>query len=229
MAELRLRDIYTAYDQADVLSGVSLNAPAGGITCILGSNGAGKTTLIRSVLGLTTPRSGSITYDGADLVGRPTHETVALGIACIPEGRKVFPKMTVGESVRRYPIGRPTGRDHPHGSGICNFPRACSNGEVGLPVCRGQQACFHQPGLDGRSQVIITTTVARTLADVREGELQCHPACQRNGCVRSAGGAECEADTGDCPSGVTFCQGRGGAGGAEELRNNDQVRQAYFG
>jgi branched-chain amino acid transport system ATP-binding protein len=65
----------------------------------LGSNGAGKSTLIRSILGLTPARRGRIVFGGEDLGGRPTHEVVARGIACIPEGRKVFPKMTVLENL----------------------------------------------------------------------------------------------------------------------------------
>ncbi|HTO47656.1 MAG TPA: ABC transporter ATP-binding protein [Burkholderiales bacterium] len=88
------------YDRADVLHEVSLAAEAGKITCILGSNGSGKTTLIRAILGLTPPRAGRIAFDGIELVGRPTHEVVATGIACIPEGRKVFPRLTVHENLR---------------------------------------------------------------------------------------------------------------------------------
>ena len=72
---------------------------AGAITCLLGSNGSGKTTLIRSILGLTPPRSGSIVFDGADITALPTHH-IAAGIACIPEGRKVFPKLTVEDNLR---------------------------------------------------------------------------------------------------------------------------------
>jgi branched-chain amino acid transport system ATP-binding protein len=99
MSELVVEDLYTAYGRADVLCGVSLRARPGEITCILGSNGAGKSTLIRSILGLTPARRGRILFDGEDLAGRPTHEVVARGIACIPEGRKVFPKMTVLENL----------------------------------------------------------------------------------------------------------------------------------
>ncbi len=92
--------ISTAYDKADVLVDVSLTAAPGRITCLLGSNGSGKTTLVRSILGLTPPHRGRITFAGIDLTGRPTHRIVATGIACIPEGRKVFPKLTVEENLR---------------------------------------------------------------------------------------------------------------------------------
>ncbi|MBN8942757.1 MAG: ABC transporter ATP-binding protein [Rhizobiales bacterium] len=97
---LTVNDIYTAYDRADVLSGLSIEVAPGRITCILGSNGAGKSTLIRSILRLTPPRSGSIAFDGQTLDSLQTHEIVGLGIACIPEGRRIFAKMTVEENLR---------------------------------------------------------------------------------------------------------------------------------
>ena len=99
-ALLSVEGIRTAYDRVDVLHGVSLAVEAGTITCILGSNGAGKSTLIRSILGLTPPHTGTIRFDGQAIDQLPTHRVIASGIACIPEGRKVFPKMTVEENLR---------------------------------------------------------------------------------------------------------------------------------
>jgi len=100
MAGLEIQDVHTAYDKADVLQGVSLSVAPGSITCLLGSNGSGKTTLIRSILGLTPARAGRIAFDGADITRLPTHRVIAAGIACIPEGRKVFPKLTAEENLR---------------------------------------------------------------------------------------------------------------------------------
>jgi branched-chain amino acid transport system ATP-binding protein len=97
---LEIERVYTAYDKADVLQGVSLKVEADTITCLLGSNGSGKTTLVRSILGLTPPRAGRIVFDGTDITHLPTHRIIAAGIACIPEGRKVFPKLTVEENLR---------------------------------------------------------------------------------------------------------------------------------
>ena len=99
-AGLSIEQVYTAYDKADVLEGVSLKIEPGRITCLLGANGAGKTTLIRAILGLTPARAGRILLDGRDITRLPTHQIVAAGIACIPEGRKVFPKLTVEENLR---------------------------------------------------------------------------------------------------------------------------------
>lgn len=97
---LSVEGVYTAYDKADVLEDVSLTAAGGRITCLLGSNGSGKTTLIRSILGLTRPNRGQIRFNGTELTGLPSHRVIAAGIACIPEGRKVFPKLTVDENLR---------------------------------------------------------------------------------------------------------------------------------
>jgi len=107
-ARLEIADVTTAYDKADVLEGVSLTVEPGHITCLLGSNGSGKTTLIRSILGLTPPRTGRIVFDGADITALPTHEVIAAGIACIPEGRKVFPKLTVEENLRLGAYSEPS-------------------------------------------------------------------------------------------------------------------------
>jgi branched-chain amino acid transport system ATP-binding protein len=100
VGRLEITDVTTAYDRADVLQGVSLTVEAGSITCLLGANGSGKTTLIRSILGLTPPRAGRILFDGRDITRLPTHKVIAAGIACIPEGRRVFPKLTVEENLR---------------------------------------------------------------------------------------------------------------------------------
>ena len=97
---LIVEGVYTAYDKADVLEDVSLKAESGNITCLLGSNGSGKSTLIRSILGLTPPNRGRIVFGSTELTGLPTHKVIATGIACIPEGRKVFPKLTVEENLR---------------------------------------------------------------------------------------------------------------------------------
>jgi branched-chain amino acid transport system ATP-binding protein len=97
---LVVEGVCTAYDKANVLDNVSLTAAPGKITCLLGSNGSGKTTLIRSILGLTAPNKGTIRFRGETLTGLPTHRVIALGIACIPEGRRVFAKFTVEENLR---------------------------------------------------------------------------------------------------------------------------------
>jgi branched-chain amino acid transport system ATP-binding protein len=97
--DLVVENVHAAYDKADVLEDVSLRAESGKITCLLGSNGSGKTTLIRAILGLTPPNQGRISFGGVELSGLPTHKIIGAGIACIPEGRQVFPKLTVEENL----------------------------------------------------------------------------------------------------------------------------------
>jgi len=99
-ARLTVDRIFTAYDKADVLTNVSIDVKPGSITCILGSNGAGKTTLIRSILRLTPPRAGAITFNSVPLENIKTHDVIRLGIGVIPEGRRIFAKMTVVENLR---------------------------------------------------------------------------------------------------------------------------------
>jgi len=97
---LKVENIFTAYDRADVLENLSLDAVEGSITCLLGSNGSGKTTLIRSILGLTRPRAGRIFFQGREITDLATHRIIRAGLASIPEGRKVFPAMSVEENLR---------------------------------------------------------------------------------------------------------------------------------
>src|SRR5437899_12803371 len=99
-ALLRIEGISVGYDRADVLRDVSLAVEAGSITCILGSNGSGKSTLIRAILGLTPPPRGRVAFDGSDIAGLPTHVIVARGVACIPDARRVVPKLTVADHLR---------------------------------------------------------------------------------------------------------------------------------
>ncbi|MEK9963928.1 MAG: ABC transporter ATP-binding protein [Betaproteobacteria bacterium] len=97
---LKIKNTVSGYDEADVLAGVSLDVAEGEITCLLGANGAGKTTLIRTLLGLNPIRSGKVFFKSTEITGWPTHEIARLGITCVPEGRRVFPSMTVLENLR---------------------------------------------------------------------------------------------------------------------------------
>ena len=93
-------NISAAYGSARVLNAVSIAAKPGAITCILGANGAGKTSLIRAIIGLLPASAGSIALDGEALSGLSPHARIGRGVGCVPEGRKLFPKMTVEENLR---------------------------------------------------------------------------------------------------------------------------------
>ncbi|MFQ5519936.1 MAG: ABC transporter ATP-binding protein [Candidatus Methylomirabilia bacterium] len=96
---LSVNDIHTYYGDSYVLQGVGLTVSAGQIVAILGRNGMGKTTLIRSIAGLTPPRQGTITFKGHSLVGYPPYRIAQRGIALVPQGRRIFPSLTVRENL----------------------------------------------------------------------------------------------------------------------------------
>ena len=88
------------YGDFQALFGVSLAVPAGGATALVGANGAGKTTLLRTIAGAQPAASGSVSYGGDDLTSAPPHRRIARGIALVPEGRKLFPSLTVEENIQ---------------------------------------------------------------------------------------------------------------------------------
>lgn len=96
---LELRDIHTYYGNIQALKGISLQVAQGEVVTLIGSNGAGKTTTLRAIQGLLRPRQGAIYFEGRDLTTASTEEVVRLGIAQSPEGRLIFPRMTVLENL----------------------------------------------------------------------------------------------------------------------------------
>ena len=100
MSLLDVEDVHTYYEHSHVLQGVTMHAEAGRVTALLGRNGVGKTTLIRSVIGFTPPRSGSIRFAGERIEGLPSHVIARRGVGLVPQGRRVFPSLTVEENLR---------------------------------------------------------------------------------------------------------------------------------
>lgn len=96
---LEIRDIRTFYGNIMVLKDVCISLSAGEIVTLIGANGAGKTTTLMSVSGIVPPRSGQITFAGAPIHNMPPDEIVALGISQVPEGRRIFPRLTVAENL----------------------------------------------------------------------------------------------------------------------------------
>jgi branched-chain amino acid transport system ATP-binding protein len=99
MALLEVSDIRTFYGNIEALKGISVTVDEGEVVTLIGSNGAGKSTTLRSISGLTPPREGSIKFDGTEIGEVPTQEIVERGISLSPEGRHVFPRMTVRENL----------------------------------------------------------------------------------------------------------------------------------
>ncbi len=100
---LTLAGIETYYGDSHILQGVTLAAAPAKITCLLGRNGAGKTTTVRTIMGLTPPRAGRITFNGRDITGAPPHQVARAGIALVPQGRGIFPDLTVRQQLTLAP------------------------------------------------------------------------------------------------------------------------------
>jgi branched-chain amino acid transport system ATP-binding protein len=106
---LALEDVHTYYGTIHALKGISLTVQEGEIVTLIGANGAGKSTTLRSINGLNHPRTGTITFAGEDITNRPAHEIVKMGISQSPEGRRVFPRMSVLENLEMGAYQRETG------------------------------------------------------------------------------------------------------------------------
>ena len=99
MALLEVTDIHTFYGNIEALKGVTVEVEEGECVTLIGSNGAGKSTTLRSISGLTPPRQGSIRFNGREITETPPQDIVSMGVAQSPEGRHVFPRMTVHENL----------------------------------------------------------------------------------------------------------------------------------
>ena len=234
-AALRVEHVHTAYDKADVLHDVSLVAEAGKITCILGSNGSGKSTLIRSILGLTPPRAGRIFFGDIELTGQSSHRVIAAGIACIPEGRKVFPKMTAAENLR---IGAYQTRDAARIRARLErvyaiFPRLKEReAQIAGTLSGGEQAMLSiGRGLMAEPKLLLIDEPSLGLAPrlVKEN----FQVIER---INAAGTTVLLVEQNVHQTlrithyGYVLAQGRVAASGtAQELAANAEVRQAYFG
>ncbi len=97
---LTVTDVHTFYGRIEALRGVSLEVAAGEIVTLIGANGAGKTTLLMTICGSPAPRQGAVWLEGTEITRRPTYEIMRRGIAHAPEGRRIFPRMTVAENLQ---------------------------------------------------------------------------------------------------------------------------------
>lgn len=105
---LKIKDLVVSYGGIEAVKGISFDVPDGEIVTLIGANGAGKSTTLRTISGLVKPKSGSITFNGEELIGKSTEDIVKRGITLSPEGRHVFPDMTVLENLK---VGAYTRKD----------------------------------------------------------------------------------------------------------------------
>ncbi len=106
---LELEDVHTYYGSIQALKGITIEVRDGEIVTLIGANGAGKSTTLRSINGLNRPRQGTIRFQGQEITNRPAHEIVKLGIAQSPEGRRLFPRMSVLENLQMGAFQRTRG------------------------------------------------------------------------------------------------------------------------
>ena len=235
-ALLEVDTIHSSYDRVDVLHGVSLAVAPGSITCILGANGAGKSTLIRAILGLTPPHTGAIRFDGEAIHGLPTHRVIGRGIACIPEGRKVFPKLTVEENLRvgAYQMGDAAEVARQIGKAYELFPRLKERREqLAGTMSGGEQAMVSiGRGLMSQPRLLIIDEPSLGLSPlfVKENFRIIGDINARLGITVLLVEQNVRQTLAIAHHGYVLSQGRLVAqGSALALADNEEVRAAYFG
>lgn len=232
---LEIKGIYTAYDKADVLDGVSLMIEPGSITCLLGSNGSGKTTLVRSILGLTPPRAGRIFLDGADITKLPTHKVITAGIGCIPEGRKVFPKLNVEENLRLGAYQEPSDSvTQKRMTEIFRlFPRLLERrGQLAGTMSGGEQAMISiGRGLMGAPKLLLIDEPSLGLSPLFvKDNFNIIRQINERGITIFLVEQNVHQTLAISHFGYVLSKGRVVASGtSKELANRDEVREAYFG
>ena len=231
----RMEDAVVRYGQVRALRGVTMETPRDSVAAIIGANGAGKTTSLRAISGLEKISGGAVWLDGRRIDSLPPEEIVALGVAHVPEGRRVFPDMTVEENLR---VGAFLRRDHQQIQSdmrdiFRRFPRleerrtqwakTMSGGEqqmlaIGRALMsRPRLLLLDEPSM-GLSPVM-TMEIARVIRDIREREVPV---------ILVEQNAELALRLADyayvLETGQVALEGR-----AADLHGNDHVRKAYLG
>lgn len=232
MTMLETRDLDVAYGPVPALESVSLEVQAGEIVALLGSNGAGKTTLLNTVAGLRSANSGRIFFDGTDATMIPAHKRARSGLVLVPEGRRIFPRMTVQENLLLGAWGRKNPRDDMQRVADV-FPILGERGlALALTLSGGEQqmlalgrALMRQPRvllLDEPSMGLAPKAVTRVFDLIYE--------INQAGVTVLLVEQNASAALRIASRGYVLERGRLTLRGtANELKNNEQVRNAYLG
>ncbi|WP_280823558.1 ABC transporter ATP-binding protein [Pseudaminobacter soli (ex Li et al. 2025)] len=232
---LEVRDLHVHYQKVAALKGISLQVPSGGIVTIIGANGAGKSTTLRAISGLVRPSKGEIHFNGQRIDNLPPEQIVGRGIAHVPEGRRVFPDLSVEENLRIGAFLRADkdGIERDLEDVFRRFPRlkerrtqwarTLSGGEqqmvaIGRALMSGPKLLLLDEPSMGLSPVMVQE-IARIVADIVETGVPVVLVEQNAGlALRLASYAYV------LEIGTVALEGR-----AAELRTNDHVRRAYLG
>jgi branched-chain amino acid transport system ATP-binding protein len=232
---LEVRNLHVHYQKVAALKGISLQVPSGGIVTIIGANGAGKSTTLRAISGLTRPSSGEIHFNGERIDNLPPEKIVARGIAHVPEGRRIFPDLSVEENLRIGAFLRTDkGKIESDIDGIFQrFPRlkerrtqwarTLSGGEqqmvaIGRALMSGPKLLLLDEPSMGLSPVLVQE-MARIVADIAETGVPVVLVEQNAGlALRLASYAYV------LEIGTVAIEGK-----AADLKANDHVRRAYLG
>jgi branched-chain amino acid transport system ATP-binding protein len=231
---LNLTDVHTYYGHIHALQGISIEVRAGEIVTLIGANGAGKTTTLKTISGVLHPRSGTVTFEGADISRTPAHTLVRHGIGHAPEGRRIFSRLTVLENLQMGAFTRPQAEMKPDMEHVFElFPRlkervsqrggSLSGGEqqmlaIGRALmARPRVLLLDEPSL-GLSPILVQQIFAiiaeinsrgTTILLVEQNALQALSIADR-GYVLQTGTVVL-------------------SGPADEMRSNEMVRKAYLG
>ncbi len=235
---LEVRDLVASYGAGDVLSGLSLDVPAGSFCALIGANGAGKSTTMRALSGLLRPVRGRILFEGRDIARLPAARIVRMGIALVPEGRKVFAPLSVRENLEMgafqhlFPRRRPDYEKH-LAFVLDLFPRLAerldqaagtlSGGEqqmlaIGRALMAGPRLLLLDEPSMGLAPLIVTQ-IFDTLKRLNGMGLTLL-VCEQNTAVTLR-----KADRGYVLEGGRIAL----SGSSESLANDDRVREAYLG
>jgi len=228
---LEIKEIHTYYGTSHILFGVSMEIEQGEAVCLLGRNGAGKTTTLRSIIGLTAPRSGSIKFNGKEIAGTPPYRIAPLGVGFVPDDRRIFPALTVRQNIliaRRQKEGAIWNLDRIYGL----FPKLKQlDNHMGTQLSGGEQQMLTI------ARTLMTNPQLLLLDEPGEGlaPLVIKPMEEQLGEIKKLGTTMliCEHNVGlaTALSDRAYVMDKGMIryqGTIEELRKNDEVRKKYL-
>ena len=232
---LELEDVQTFYGSIQALKGISLHVGEGEIVTLIGANGAGKSTTLRSINGLNRPRKGSIRFQGKDITNTPAHDIVKRGIAQSPEGRKLFPRMTVLENLEMGAFQRSdrAGMREDMDRVFQLFPRLAERKSQKAGTMSGgeQQMCAIGRALMARPKLLLLDEPSMGLAPIlveKIFEIVKEINDQGTPILLVEQNALMALDAAD--RGYVLETGKIALEGpAKELRSNEQVRRTYLG